>query len=370
MAKVAFRRGVWVFDRIANDGRRKVTKCKDERDANEKLTRYLKRRELGLPPDEEISRRKLTTLAQSGSTELSRAIVEFGDKILKPKRKPKTLAIEQGFLQTMYDLLFDDGVYFVESVEPRHVDGLLAKLKERYSPGAVNRIFGVHKQFFKTMVRWGLLAKDPSADIGQLKVKPKKKRIWEPGTREEILAETPEYAHDCFEFIAEAGCRPGQATGLLWEDVAWDQRTWHTTSEKGGVVKDLYFPLEGRSFELLKKRYEQARRRFAAGPKQPVFLNAEGTGPIRTDYLYTMIKRAERKINARRKREGLEPKTFGFCTYGLRTTFGTTLVREGMPIKFVAELMGHSDTRTTEQWYVQDVSQAAREAFEKRRVNR
>lgn len=365
MALIAFRRGRWVFDRKGNDGIRKVTTCKDKDDAQKKLDRYTKRLELGLPPDEDESARKKkrAVIAKSGDAVLiSNALKQFEQVVMSGKRKPKTLKIERQFLRALYESLYEQEIFYVADITSQHVDTFYAQLQKDYAAASVNRIFGLHKQFFKTMVRWGLLAKDPSEGIGQLRVKPKPKKVWTSQAFELAMAKFPEWSRPVLRFIRETGCRPGQATGLKWSDVNLETRTWHTMSEKGRLKepKELFLPLPPSLVPMLTELKSTSRKRFKAKAEDPVFLNAEGTGPIRPDYLYTIIRRAGET------KEGRPTELKGLCPSGLRTTFGTVLTGEGMPLKYVAELMGHSDTRTTERWYVKDVSNEVRKAFEER----
>jgi integrase len=138
-------------------------------------------------------------------------------------------------------------------------------------------------------------------------------------------------------FLRYTGARPGEACRLRWDDLDLGQHvirmTRHKTSRTQRVKKPRVIPLHPVVVKLLTfvRRLNQ--------PGEFVFLTHRGT-PWNRSNLSLRIRRA-------REAAGVSDDA---KLYGLRHRFGTQAVVNGVDIKTLAELMGHSTTRMTEHY--------------------
>ena len=136
-------------------------------------------------------------------------------------------------------------------------------------------------------------------------------------------------------FLRFTGCRPGELCGLLWSDIDLAARVIrlkrHKTSKK--TKKPRLVPLHPVIIKLLAfiRRLDQ--------PGDHVFLNHRKQSWTRL----TLGQRVRRS----RKAAGIPVDA---VLYGLRHAFGTRAIINGVDLKTLSELMGHTHVRMTEHY--------------------
>jgi integrase len=138
-------------------------------------------------------------------------------------------------------------------------------------------------------------------------------------------------------FLRYTGARPCEASRLAWDDIDLDNAVIvlekHKTSRTQKVKKPRVIPLHPVVVKLL----IQIRRRSEPGDR--VFLN----------HRKTPWNRSNLGLRMRRLRE-IAGVPDDAKLYGLRHGFGTRSILNGVDIKTLAELMGHTTTRMTEHY--------------------
>jgi integrase len=134
-------------------------------------------------------------------------------------------------------------------------------------------------------------------------------------------------------FMRFTGCRPGEAARAKWVDIDWDRNiivlAEHKTKKKTGKPRVLY--LHPVCINLLRWLQRDP------SPSGLIFVNAWGQS----------WKNAARSQRLQRIRERSSlPADAKY--YGMRHAFGTRAILNGVEIKTVSTLMGHSSTKTTE----------------------
>ena len=167
------------------------------------------------------------------------------------------------------------------------------------------------------------------------------------------------------------GLRQAEALGLTWQDVdlaaglvtvratlqridgAWKRRAGHKTSRRTGQWTKVV-PIAGPARDALAEHYRRQQTEAAAAKSWPayalVFTTERGTE------LYGW--RVTRMLYAHEARLGL-PRV-GY--HGLRHTTATLLLEAGIDRKIVAAMLGHTDSRTTENLYQHVRAEVARDA--------
>lgn len=138
-------------------------------------------------------------------------------------------------------------------------------------------------------------------------------------------------------FLRLTGARPCEASQLRWTDLNLDTGvivlTKHKTAKTQRVPKPRVISLDPEIVELL------ISIRSRNEPGELVFYNHRGT-PWNRSNLSLRIQRGRKKANIPADAK----------LYGLRHAFGTRAVVNGVDIKTLAELMGHTTTRVTEHY--------------------
>lgn len=138
-------------------------------------------------------------------------------------------------------------------------------------------------------------------------------------------------------FLWRTGCRPGEAAQLKWSDIDLDQAliefTRHKTVRTQRKPRPRIIPLDPVVVKLLIwiRRLDQ--------PGEHVFLNHRKT-PWNKNSLAQRVMRARREAGIADDAK----------LYGVRHAFGTRAIVNGVDIKTLAELMGHTTTRMTEHY--------------------
>lgn len=177
-----------------------------------------------------------------------------------------------------------------------------------------------------------------------------------------LLAAVAREPHDALTVVlADCGLRMGEALGLTWGDIRdGDVHVeLELTRKAGEYVRDDPKTERSRRTVPLTPRAEQAitahRERLMKAGKVPIstgpiFVNRKGeylSGSTVTHWFYRMCERA-----------GLDrrpPKI-------LRATFSSRLHAAGVSDIVIADLMGHTKTRTTKRHYIVTTPDQARDA--------
>jgi len=128
------------------------------------------------------------------------------------------------------------------------------------------------------------------------------------------------------------GCRYGELCALDVADFDPDHETLSIRQSKSGKARKVYLAAEG--VKLFK--------RLAAGHTgiEPLLRDSNGRRFTKS--------RQDRPMKEACARAKIKP-AIGF--HGLRHTFASLLVKSGVPMRYVAEALGHSSTTMTEKFY-------------------
>ena len=140
------------------------------------------------------------------------------------------------------------------------------------------------------------------------------------------------------QLLATYGVRIGQVTTLTVYDIDWQERIIRFPSSKKG--RALSLPLTYEVSEALLDYFEKTRGK---SPFPNVFLTVRGTPrPLGKDnHLYSSLEPYYRKAGIQSGTKGAHP---------IRHAFATRLMEQDVPIKTIADLLGHKCIQTTAQY--------------------
>jgi integrase len=218
-------------------------------------------------------------------------------------------------------------------------------------------------QAFKKAVAWGLIKVNPMENAQKISVKnnkSKKNRAW---TKEEvnIFLEAASKKGLVAPFLVDVvtGLRRGELLGLKWEDIDLKNKTITINGtlyrRKGEGLKykpktktdssdNRVIPIPDAIVEVLQKEkalQDEMKEKLGNGYNSEnfVFINDKGR-PIDPDYLTRKFREIVRTLNVKK-----------ITLHGLRHTAATLLMKLGVHVKIVSDILGHSRVQVTLDFY-------------------
>jgi integrase len=261
------------------------------------------------------------------------------------------------------------GRHRLDKLGPQQVAGLLkAKSEAGLSARTVHHIRSVLRNALNQAVRWGLVTRNAAALTEPPRQDAKEVRPFLPDqARAVLVAATGERLEALVRLALMLGLRQGEVLGLRWEDVDLDVgklRVARALQRIDGklVLKEPKTEKSRRTLhlppslvaDLRAHRIRQLEERIAAGPRWQdhgmVFATGHGT-PIDPRNAIRVWHRLLAKAK-------LERRPFHTC----RHTAASLLLAEGVPVKVVQEVLGHTMLSTTADTYGHLFPEAFREA--------
>ncbi len=232
-------------------------------------------------------------------------------------------------------------------IGPRDIRLFLASLTGLSASSVRRTLYGV-SSFFGYLVEMEIIPSNPASPVDPPKVK---RTLPQVPTKEECSRMLGVCQHPAeaavIGLLALAGLRRSEVLGLDMADVAADLSSLRVDG-KGGVQRMV--PASAHLVELL-GAYLSVR-----GPSGSPALLLNGVGNrMQTTTLYRLFRRVL-------ERAGLRDS--GITPHSLRHAFATELVRAGVDVATISELLGHSNIATT-SIYLHATSETKRAAVER-----
>ncbi len=133
--------------------------------------------------------------------------------------------------------------------------------------------------------------------------------------------------------IMESGLRFSEAIGLKWEDIDADGQSFIV---HGGKTRSYRVCSMHPEVESLLRQLKRLNKANCGRDTDRVFVasNGKAISGVKTSW------------------NGIRKKLDFACDWRtLRRTFGSRLIRQGVPVYTVSQMLGHSSIKTTEDWY-------------------
>jgi len=246
----------------------------------------------------------------------------------------------------------------LKNLTPAHVRSLnREKLDSGLAPRTVQYIHRTLSKALKQAVSDGLIPRNAAGSV-----KPPQPRTEEirPLNREQVRVFLEAVSGDRLEALyvvaITAGLRAGELLGLKWEDLDLEAgmlQVRRTLSEtRSGRIFEAPKSGKGRRIRLTRKATEALRGHRKRQIEEKLQLGTlwQDNGLLFPSQVGTPIggRNLIRHLKIRLGRAGL-PSTFRF--HDLRHTCATLLLRQGVHVKFVQELLGHGDVSLTLNTY-------------------
>lgn len=263
--------------------------------------------------------------------------------------------------------------------EVRHLDcqNIINKMFENctYSRGTIELTAITLHAIFKGAVENELIIKNPANNLKlREEIEIQEKRVLTV-SEERILLEYCKNSlyYNMFSIILETGLRCGEAGGLQWSDIDFEnkclkvERALHYRGDKNefaiGAVKTKQskrkIPLTDKTIACLENQRTLIKKMSYKNPKWDndwdglVFRSKNGK-PIGNGALNTSLARIVKNINKDRiVLDDDNYQEFKTCTvHSLRHTFATRCIEKGVQPKTLQKMLGHSTIQVTMDLYV------------------
>lgn len=279
-------------------------------------------------------------------------VKEFGDWWLehdvKRELKAKT---HSGYAYTLRHYAYPHiGDELIKAVTYAQIKKLLNDLTDSgLSPSTVKTVFTRLRSLFDAAIDYTYIARNPIERMKPPKLGPSTKQALAATEAVALLVATEGYQNSAiYHLLLGLGLRRGEALGLLWRDLDWEQRTITITQQvleiDGKAVIEpstktdssrRTLPLNDRQIALLRQQWEalqDARRRFDTEWIEHglMFPSEKGTPwfPGNLDRQFTAVKRRAKITHC--------------SLHELRHTFATLLKDLAVETSIIGALLGHS----------------------------
>jgi integrase len=290
-------------------------------------------------------------------------------EIVGPTVRPKTLRFYTQMVRG--HLIPGLGKHPLAKLTPQQVQAFLnRKSADGLSPRTVAHLRTVLRTALGQALKWSLVARNVAALADPPRVPERELTPLSPAEARQLLSAVREDRLEALFYVALGlGLRQGEALGLRWDDVDFEQQTLR-------IARNLQY-VEGR-FQFLEPKTKRSRRTI---PLPPVVTEALRTHRVRqleerlsaprwddpslvfASSVGTPLEgvKVTRRLQRTLKQAGLPRQTF----HDLRHAAASILAAQGVPARTAMEILGHSDIRTTMNLYTHIAQDLMRDAAER-----
>lgn len=265
-------------------------------------------------------------------------ITEFIDHLKQSGKSNSTVVAYKKDLHQLHE-------HIDEQVHEMSGDGLNQAVKQlqekhNFTPKTVSRKINSYRTFYKFLEEKGIVSSNPAESVAHPKFTPKKPRVL--SQMEYLALREVSRGNDrlraMIEVLLQTGIRIGELSRL---------KVSHISYENGHIVVEAYstndkrhVPINSRLEELLKSYLAEAGE---TEEHHPLFPTRDGN--------HIIIRNIRSSIDRAMAKAGIEDA----CVNDLRNTFIVAQLEAGLPIDYLAQIVGHK-SKTTTQKYVELLS--------------
>ncbi len=206
------------------------------------------------------------------------------------------------------------------------------------APATVVQCLALARQIINFAIRKGWRNKEnPVPKVRFPKLNNQRIRFLSEEEEKEFFALAKEYDKDIYDICLislYAGLRMGEIFALTKMDINIEERQIVVRDPKGGT--DRIVPMHQKLVEVFRSRLTSLEK-----PTDLLFVDHKGRQKREIgSKFYTILKKLGWN-------EGITDRRLKFCAHSFRHTFGSRLIKQGVPIPVVQRLMGHSTVEMT-----------------------
>ncbi|HEU4759933.1 MAG TPA: site-specific tyrosine recombinase XerD [Dehalococcoidia bacterium] len=273
-----------------------------------------------------------------------------------------TVAAYRNDLQQLADFIdAKPGADGWQATDRSIIQDFILDLKQRgYTETSVARKVAAVRSFFAFLTAEGAISNNPTEGLSSPRVGKTLPKAISPNEVDELLEQparrsTPEAKRDraMLELLYATGMRVTELVSLDMGNLNLDPRAPYVRC-MGKGAKERTIPIHDQAVEALVDYLEDGRPLVVRNKnEQALFVNRRGERLTRQGF-WLILKGYAKSANLSRD---ITPHT-------LRHSFATHMLRGGMPLRNVQEMLGHANISTT-QVYTHLTSEHVREVYER-----
>lgn len=293
---------------------------------------------------------------------MRQSLNEFLDFLAVEKgASSNTIAAYKNDLQQLADFIGADGSDSWSVLDRSKIQDFILDLKQRgYTETSVARKVAAVRSFFAFMTAEGTVPSNPTEGLSSPRVGKSLPKAITPNEVDELLEQpsrraTPEARRDraMLEILYATGMRVTELVSLDVDNLNLDPRSPYVRC-LGKGAKERTIPIHDQAMEALAEYLNEARPSLARNNNErALFLNRRGERLTRQGF-WLILKGYAKSANLS---ADITPHT-------LRHSFATHMLRGGMPLRNVQEMLGHANISTT-QVYTHLDNEHMREVYER-----
>jgi integrase/recombinase XerD len=293
---------------------------------------------------------------------MRQALDEFLDFLAVEKgASSNTIAAYKNDLQQLADFIGTNGSNSWAALGRSTIQDFILDLKQRgYTETSVARKVAAVRSFFAFLAAEGSVPSNPTEGLSSPRVGKSLPKAITPNEVDELLEQpsrraTPEAKRDraMLEILYATGMRVTELVSLDVENLNLDPRSPYVRC-LGKGAKERTIPIHDQALEVLMDYLEEGRPSLVRNRDETaLFLNRRGERLTRQGF-WLILKGYAKSANLS---ADITPHT-------LRHSFATHMLRGGMPLRNVQEMLGHANISTT-QVYTHLDNEHMREVYER-----
>ena len=227
----------------------------------------------------------------------------------------------------------------ITACKSQDIIAFLNALQADYAPASIRQVAVTIRQFYQFLYRFNYMTYDPSENLSFNRQALTLPKVPMQVSIEKLLAYPLETGTDYMDqalllLMAQSGLRVSEAISLKFNNV-YEKERWLRIIGKGN--KERMIPISVDALQNMQE-YVRIERPLRLKNKQDIiFLNTQGN-QLSRQYVHTMIQKRSQALGIK---ESLSP-------HMLRHYFATRFLEEGVDLKVIQDLLGHSDIATTQ----------------------
>ena len=207
----------------------------------------------------------------------------------------------------------------------------------KYSPRSVRRIISAVRSFYKFLLRDGAVGEDLTRGLVMPKLPKSLPSVLSQNEVKELLNSCGESSRDAciVELLYDTGIRVSECANLKLADVNLDAG-YVRVFGKGG--KERIVPMTDECANRLREYVASERQRILKKRTSDYLFVSRKGARIRRETIWRIVRRVQKLV-------GIDRDVY---PHMLRHSFATHILQNGADIRFVQELLGHSNISTTQ----------------------
>ena len=267
-------------------------------------------------------------------------------------KDPKTCVLYRKGVEVFFEFMAQKGLQNIAQINKRFLleyytflSNYIGVRGHAVSSHYKAQILWSMRLFFRFLVRFDYLAKDPSIELEAIKEEKGLPRTCMDEKEVFQLLDRPELNHNpltardkaILELLFSTGVRSDELCSLDLEDIDYKDEMVRINSPKGGKSYQRIVPVGKVALEYLGMYLKDARPTIENFDTKALFLSYSGRR-LNTEAVLNMVKKYAHQCGFRKK----------ITTHSFRVTFATLLLRNGADIRYVQELLGHVSIKSTQ----------------------